>query len=582
MEIKRRIEMILVIGSVVMMILLARLMQIQIVATESFSHRNINLIERSVAQRTETVVINDGRGRLVDRNGNALGEEETPVLIVFPFLQVTNKVLEQIARITGVPKQQLQLRREEKPTIVQHYDRPLQLKDEEMENINNLRIPGLIATSVKRSSNRNLAAHLIGITGENEEQVIKKYGEKVPSKTKVGISGLQRAFDAFLVTSGEEKILYHVDRRGEPMFGNEVKYTSSGNPFYPVSIVTTIEKELQQTAEEIVNRYNLVKGGLVLLDVETNEILAMVSKPSLNTKSERTYKNGATNEMLNSHFPGSVFKTVIAAAALDSHISLSKRIFDCNTDPYGERAAQHPMGNLSFHESFSRSCNRTFAELGEELIRKDDNVIEAYAAALGITSTVGWKGSIFHENEFQQLVEEKKAVVWKDERDKSSHKAIAQTAIGQKNVRLSPLAVANMMATIARDGVKREVKAVREITYKNGMPLYRFEDHELSGNKVGRTAIKELQQLLREVVTAPNGTGTAYRSLPFQVAGKSGTAQTGKGNRVNHWFAGYFPYEAPRYALVVVDLETNGGGNLVTPIFTDVVKEIAEWEKRTE
>lgn len=578
MEIKRRIEVILVIGIVVMMMLFARLMQIQIVATESFSHRNINLIERSVAQRTETVVINDGRGRFVDRNGDALGDEETPVLIVFPFVQATDRELEQVLRITGVP---LKLQRVNKPTIVQHQNKPLQLTNEEMEKINNLRIPGVIAASVKRSSDNPLAAHLIGITGENEEQVVKKYGEKISSKTKIGISGLQRAFDEFLVTSGEEKILYHVDRRGEPMFGDEVKYTSSGNPFYPVSIVTTIEKELQQTAEEIVDRYNLVKGGLVLLDVETNEILAMVSKPSLNTKNERTYKNGATNEMLNSHFPGSVFKTVIAAAALDSHISLSKRIFDCNTDPYGERAAQHPMGDLSFRESFSRSCNRTFAELGEELIRKDDNVIETYAAALGITSTVGWRGSVFHENIFQQLVEEKKAVVWQDERDKFSHKAIAQTAIGQKNVRLSPLAVANMMATIARDGEKREVKTVREITYKNGMLLYRFEDHELSGNKVGRTAMKELQQLLREVVTAPNGTGTAYRSLPFQVAGKSGTAQTGKGNRVNRWFAGYFPYEEPRYALVVVELETNGGDNLVTPIFTDVVKEIAEWEERT-
>lgn len=577
MEMKRRIEMVVVIGIIIMTILLARLMQIQIVATESFTNRNINLIERSVAQRTETVVIDDGRGRFIDRNGESLTDENTPVLIVFPFLQITDRESERVARITGT---QIKLKRVNKPTIVEFHHKPLQLTNDEMNEINHLRIPGLIAASVKQSNDNLLAKHLIGITGENEKQVVKKYGEKIPSNTKIGISGLQRVFDEFLITDGEEKVMYHVDQRGEPMFGNEVKYTSIGNPFYPVSIVTTIDKELQQTAEEIVNRYKLRKGGLVLLDIETNEILAMVSKPSLHTDNAWAYKKGATNEMLTSHFPGSVFKTVIAAAALDSSINLSNRKFDCNTDPYGERNAQRPMGNLSFHESFARSCNRTFAELTEELIKKDKNVVETYVDALGAMGTVGWKGSLFHNNMFHQLAEEKGTVIWKDERDKFSHKATTQTAIGQKNVRLSPLAIANMMATIARGGEKREVKAVKEILYKNGMPLYRFEDHKLKGGKVGKAAIGELQQLLREVVTASNGTGAMYNNLPFQVAGKSGTAQTGKGNLVNRWFAGYFPYEKPRYVLVVTELETNGKWNLVTPIFTDVVTEVAEWEVR--
>ena len=78
--------------------------------------------------------------------------------------------------------------------------------------------------------------------------------------------------------------------------------------------------------------------------------------------------------------------------------------------------------------------------------------------------------------------------------------------------------------------------------------------------------MKTLQQLLRSVVTTEKGTGAAFSSLPLSVAGKSGTAQTGKGTKENRWFAGYFPYENPRYALVVVDIETSSNVNAVTPI----------------
>ncbi len=157
-------------------------------------------------------------------------------------------------------------------------------------------------------------------------------------------------------------------------------------------------------------------------------------------------------------------------------------------------------------------------------------------------------------------------------------KAVAQTAIGQKDVRMSPLAIANMMATIARGGEKMEVKAVEKIMYKNGTDFYTFEDHTLGGKQLSYETVKTLQKLLRSVVTTEKGTGSAFKSLPLSVAGKSGTAQTGKGKKENRWFAGYFPYENPRYALVVVDIETNSDVNKVTPIFKSIVESIYRLE----
>ena len=107
------------------------------------------------------------------------------------------------------------------------------------------------------------------------------------------------------------------------------------------------------------------------------------------------------------------------------------------------------MGTLSFKESFARSCNRTFSELGNELIEKDKMVLETYVAALGGAEKVGWRGSVFHTTHFEQMPEEKSVTIWgvKEIRIVKSGSANSN---GQKDVRMSPLAIANMMATIAR------------------------------------------------------------------------------------------------------------------------------------
>lgn len=97
---------------------------------------------------------------------------------------------------------------------------------------------------------------------------------------------------------------------------------------------------------------------------------------------------------------------------------------------------------------------------------------------LALTDRAGWEGKLYHETDFRQLYNEKSGVIWGDEKDKSVKKAIAQTAIGQKNVKVTPLEVANMMATIARGGEKRQVKIAEQIEYKNGTTLVTFKDQK--------------------------------------------------------------------------------------------------------
>lgn len=241
-------------------LLLCRLIQIQIIDTESFTDRNINLIEKSVTQRTQSLTVDNGRGHFTDRNGKEIGEEKYPVLIVFPFLQIKNDMLEKIAHIIGVSRQEirLQMKNKNQAFILRKENTPFQLTLEQMKKVNQLDILGIVAAEV-RLKQMGEANHLIGDVGENEQEFQKRYGEM--KKTPIGISGLQQSFDEFLLTDGEAKVLYQVDRQGEPIFGKQAKYTSPGNPFYPVTIQTTIHKTLQRRAEKIIDENGIKKVG---------------------------------------------------------------------------------------------------------------------------------------------------------------------------------------------------------------------------------------------------------------------------------------------------------------------------------
>lgn len=114
MKIRRRITVVLICFICVMFLLLCRLLQIQIIDTESFTDRNINLIERSVTQRTQSLTVDNGRGHFTDRNDKEIGEEKYPVLIIFPFLQIKNDMLKKIAHIIGVSRQEIKIQMKDK------------------------------------------------------------------------------------------------------------------------------------------------------------------------------------------------------------------------------------------------------------------------------------------------------------------------------------------------------------------------------------------------------------------------------------------------------------------------------------
>lgn len=558
------------------LILIGRLVQLQIIETESYSKQNINLIEASINQRTQSYVLDDGRGTLLDKNGTPLSNT-TPSLVLFPFLKDRDWPIEVVASIVNESPKKLEKAFEGKK---QPFIYKTGLTVQEMEKINQLSTPGVYAV-FKPGIEGQVAGHVIGSVRPNPELVKSKYPDKwdeglIDENTKMGISGLQLAFDPFLLSEGDTTLLYHADRQGNPLLGLDVKMFSTSDSFYPLQIKTTLDLDMQSALERAVDESGITNGGAVLIDIESNNLSGMVSRPLFDT--EDPLGAGAVNQMLKGYFPGSVFKTVVLAAAYEQGIS-TNRTFDCDQNLYRDGPGNRELGTLNLKNSFAVSCNAAFTELAEELIENDPKFIEKTAEKLGIGSTVGWKDLLYHYEDFKHFPDESNPIFFNSEKDKSVKKAIDQTAIGQLNVKLSPLAIANMMSTIGRGGEPKQVRVVSDILYRNHSTFLSFNEKSAGKDQLSKEVVKSLQQSLREVVVS--GTGRSYLSeLPFDVAGKSGTAELGENVPYDHqWFAGYFPYNSPRYALVVVDFERKEKQYRAYEAFSKIVTQLYENER---
>src|SRR4029079_13821112 len=115
--------------------------------------------------------------------------------------------------------------------------------------------------------------------------------------------------------------------------------------------------------------------------------------------------NTATNYALLASTPGSVFKTVVAAAAIDQGIVKENQMYNCNNNLVGkyEDEEKKRKGNLTFQQSFYESCNYTFGQLGKQLTLKNKDMFQTYAKKLGLDGPVGWTGSVYHEANFSQF-----------------------------------------------------------------------------------------------------------------------------------------------------------------------------------
>jgi len=553
--INRRTFFVLIILTILIFGIILRLAWIQIFATKAFSYKKVDLVTRAVEQRREKIILDTGRGNIYDRNGIPLLGKEVVGLAIFPTAHRELKKegkMEQLQTILGVSREKLNQQLEK----MKHADfwrdekgKVFPLDDEKIKKINELNIIGLMALPVVERYNQDqIARQVIGYIGYRENST--------NSREKVGIAGLEETFQPFLSSIGEKSVSFYVDGRGRPLYGLNIKKQEKEDPFYPLSIKTTLDVSVQKIVEDAFNKQGIQEGAGVVLDVSTGEVLAMVSRPEFTPEKEETRQNpllfqkGLENRALIRMTPGSIFKIVVAAAALEEGIVKAEDTFHCE-EHYGKYGftcwKEGGHGKLTFEEAFAQSCNIAFAEVAKKVGAK--KIVE-YAKKLGVSETVGWQtDSLQKLGAFRQFSREQKGQIFTSHSPQDDEGVLIQTAIGQRDVQITPLSAASMAAMIAGNGKAREVRVVDSILYKNGTDFYTFADHEIAEAGLKPQTVKVLSKFMRGVVE--DGTAQLLRDLPMKVAGKTGTAQIGEG-KYNLWFTGFAPVEKPRYAFAIV------------------------------
>jgi penicillin-binding protein 4B len=590
---KNRIFIILVVLVAVLIVWNLRLFWIQIAASRSFSDRDIDLVHNSVIQREEGIVLHTGRGDFYDRLGRSLTGQDLSVLTIFPIHKEERSATERVSAIRQVgtwlkvPAAQWNqyLEKVTAPTIWAMEGRPVPLTTAQADGISALGLPHIrVMPYRQRYAAQQTAAQVIGYISQNPERLSELYTAQVHSgelqlHSKIGNAGLEKTFEPWLQGIGMTSVSLFTDSEKHPVNGLNVRIQQPENRYYPLKIMTTLDASLQGKVEQLMQRRKIQEGAVVVLDMATADTVVMASTPAFHPEHIDLGTEEWSNRALKAVTPGSIFKTVTAAAALEEEAVHEHETFDCQgaLGRFGFTCwKKEGHGRLTLEEGFAQSCNIVFAKVAERLGAAK---LEEYARRLGVVQQVGWQGDLAQVGAFRQWDAEDRGQVYAKSTNQADPGALAQTSIGQRDVQMTPLQAANLVVTLLHHGEVLSPRIVSEIRFQNDRLYEEFPVHPLDTDekRISAATAKRLLQYMGGVVD--HGTGSYLRNAKWDVAGKSGTAQITLPNRkpgVNQWFIGYGPVEKPRYAVsVVVHHQAEEETNKSIPLFQEVMDLLA-------
>ncbi len=389
-----------------------------------------------------------------------------------------------------------------------------------------------------RYEDEQIAVHLIGyVSGED----------------RVGASGLEKMFQYRLSGAGA-KLLMMGNGIGAPIGGIGVSQTTGRTFIDPSAVVTTIDSALQEKVERVLKEKN-ISGAVVVMKPGSGQILAMASAPTFNPNQVEDYLFSGQGELVNKatqglYPPGSVFKIVVAAAALESGASDLDETYDCTgtAEVGGVKLVcdDHPKGHgtVDFEEAFAMSCNGFFAHLAEKT--GDENIAEM-AQRMGFGKAVI---SGFPDEEEGQLPAE----------SERGGRGLSNFAIGQGSLLVTPLQIAKMTNIIASGGVDYQTTLLMggEGEADKGVRVM----NEVTARKIGT-----MMEAVCEKGTASGGI------FHTKGAGKTGSAEAGEDETytVHGWFTGYFPVDSPEYTVTVIAENGKTGSRSALPVFEEIM-----------
>lgn len=405
-----------------------------------------------------------------------------------------------------------------------------------------------------------------------------RYGENAPAPHVIGytnadgdgVSGVEKSYNELLKSaSGTLWARCGADALGRVLDGAALEIDAD-NYNSPTGVVLTLQYDIQRIAEEALEKFEVKAGAVVVLDTATSEIRAMASVPTFDRNDPAASLDASDAPFLNRavtpYAVGSVFKSITAAAALESgytedfsytctgSITIGGTTFGClEHSGHGAQDMQEAMAN---------SCNPYFVQLA---LHTGAEAVCSMGENLGLGAKIE-----LSDGDYTKPGNMPAAYTLTSLQD------LANLSFGQGELLASPLQMAAVYAAIANGGVYRAPSLMHAIVDAGGqvvqrafLPTSRRAMSEETAERVGA--------LLH--YATENGSGRRAKPAGTTVAGKTATAQSGwyrdDGTEITHaWFCGYFPYESPRYSVAVLKEDGQGGSVDCAPIFRYIAEEI--------
>lgn len=584
---------IVVVGTI---ILLSRLWFLQILNGDDYRQKSEN-------NRVRIRPILAARGMILDRFGKVMVDNR-PAFDVFLLREDAGNLKEAIKNVSGIIK----TRPEDIETSLRRESpiRPVRIKrDIDRETLatlltNRLDLPGItVSIEPKRSyPYGNLGSHLFGHIGEvTEKQLSVGSYTDYRMGSLIGKSGLELKYETYLKGVDGGKYV-EIDASGRELSILKEVDSYPGN-----NLVTTIDLELQKAAEEA---FKDKAGAVVAMDPRNGEVLAMISSPAFNpdmfsgpldSEEWNLLINNPLKPLQNraiqgQYPPGSTYKTIVAAAALEEGVITKDTAFQCNGSyRFGNRNYRcwksDGHGSVSLHRAIVESCDTYFYQVGLKL--GIDKIAE-YSRKFGLGRPTGI-----------ELSDEKSGVVpdraWKQKRFGTPwfEGETLSCAIGQGFNLVTPIQLLTAYAALTNGGDVYQPHLAKAIVGPDGKVLRTLLPEARKKLILSPETVELLKAGLQGVVNEPGGTARSARLDDIKVGGKTGTTQVVamradqrvRGEDLTYWFrdhawfASFAPVEDPRIALVVF-IEHSGysGGHAAAPVAGKILKSFFDLEKQ--
>lgn len=541
---ERRLTVVSVLAILWLVAILGRLAWLQIRQHDEF-------LARAERQHQFIVDVSPTRGAIFDRSGHELARSAgVESLYASPAkIEDPDSVAAKLSRVLGVEKEVLFKRLTSRQAVMVVMKRKLTAR--EVDAVKHLDLKGLsFVTEMKRFYlSGSTASHVLGFVDVDER----------------GLAGVELSYDKLIRGRGG-RLIVHIDAL-KNAYDHEVEETTPGADL-TLTIDSLIQHDVEKALAQAVASTGARGGTIIVMRPATGEILALANHPRFdpNRVSQSTDVQRVNRAIESAYEPGSIFKVVTYAAALQEGVITPRSVIDCGAGEitlYGRNIRDGHAGALTAARALQHSSNVAAIKIAQRL---GNPLLAHYIEAFGF----GRKAGIELPAESRGLMRDVRR--WQPS-------SIAAIPLGYE-VGVTPLQAVTAFACIANGGEWVKPHIVGRITSSLGEVL---EEQRIEARRViSRDAADDLKLMLEGVVL--NGTGKPAQVHGYRVAGKTGTAQqVEQGMRSyskTHYvasFAGFAPVSNPEIACIVVIDAAKGahsGRDIAAPVFARVVSGI--------